>query len=1221
MSTGSQMSEISIQSLVDSAWGTPDFDGCNFCRRGRQADGVKMISDRHHECLMCRAYMRKHCPQNCTGPAKTKYQKSLAEDDDLHEMHTAGAVQLEGSKPTKPAAPLRKGTVKRKRCGDTVIEDERPEQKLLKTQGRKMEIRECIGVLWPVDEFEKVERKTTQADLSTIKVNNVLHTGVLRPRSKGVPDGGKEIFSTDDMQVHSVAQLHNSTEAVAEGETESITKFAMDKMKVQTATQNEADEKSGLLKFRGEGKKKKASDIDALDSIWEGPTIVASKEAASEGKEKQGEGEHADEAEPSAKKPSTRKRKADDQAPTQSPAKQRKAELSTGEAQLVATPPGKRAKEIAATEQVLLQCQQQIRDALNPETLRNMSDIIIKQVLTKARARVSTNLVKIYAETGDDSPSMQMFTNLKEATQKLDKLQIISAVVYVAKGKEPCNGRALLEAKVEYTDHINSIFDCPTIRRSCCLPVAYLELAIERDLDVFIAAQNWEGWVSLLEKEWTGLDETPVEMRPYLGLLPATEQAPFKDKMMINALANTIRVDHNKDQVRSLASTLRKMTTLEMEGTDESWLSEWRDFVKVLWPMASDVGDEDLVAAKERLATNKQLRLWRPLALHDTGSEIMAEASAAVQQRIQDGRYLTQLTSLHTTVMSLSGLKDKTIISADGHLSVPERQTRKTAYESLQVIRRKSSAEFQQRHRDKLTEICGKMDEATDHILEQFNSWNKKKFNEILTKIVAWAKGIQEAQEATNAEGAAEQNKAQKEKAQKDIQELMSMMTDLLQRTPKMGDLHFIEDKKLEEDAQDARSNALRTLLSALTSLEKSSVKAEDPQTIALHQMLEQPHKWLSDLQMFSKFKESFVDFIFAAVSESIAGGIPAEKMKMFWDKVKDCVRADSGHSQMVTDISKLDLPELDEVSSVSVLHATTTASDNYAAWHTRLVRYGDGTGDAIQLGALCAIPVIGEIVKQARALQSSLNKDITAEVLYGTDGNTQGEILHVMRALRKELDSNPRKGENVSTCFQTIRVGVLAYLNTTVEEVARGFGNDLKSVVDTFVPAIEDEGIVEFLKVTATAWPEASTPRLVGLAGSDAARSIYRCNKYLETYEDGAASFVKTYSGRVSDEALQLIKNMDFKPEKVRTVSGLLTAVQAMARPLRVGESRSQLLSKCKTVLTAKGMWQLLPPHVQDRIVKSTSTAAVAKPGQAATSTGPGSLPGSSGRKEASSC
>ena len=390
-------------------------------------------------------------------------------------------------------------------------------------------------------------------------------------------------------------------------------------------------------------------------------------------------------------------------------------------------------------------------------------------------------------------------------------------------------------------------------------------------------------------------------------------------------------------------------------------------------------------------------------------------------------------------------------------------------------------------------------------------------------------------------------------------------------------------------------------------------MKAEDPQTIALHQMLEQPHAWLSDLEKFVEFKESFVDFIFGAVSENIVGSIPAQKMKDFWDKVKNCITADSqGDAKMVADFSKLVLPELDEVTSVSVLHATTTASDNYAAWHTMLVRVGDGEDTAIKLGALCAIPVIGGIIKQARALKSLLSKDITAELLYGSDGNTQGEILNVLRALRAELDSNPRKGEIVCTNFQSIRAGVLAYLNTSAEEVAKGFGKDLQSVVDTLKTAMEDEGNVEFLKVTATAWPEASTPRLVGLAGGEAARTIYRCNKYLETYEDSASTFVKTYSGRVSDEALQLIKKTDFKPEKVRTVSGLLTAVQAMARPLKAGETRVTLLSKCKTVLTAKGMWPLLPPHVQDRIVKSCTAA---KP---AISQEPGSMPGSSsGPKE----
>lgn len=140
----SDPSDSSALSMVCPHWGSAQFDGCNFCRRSRAS--VRMISDRHHECLSCRAYMRKHHPQSCAGPAKNKYEEKLKQDDSAHETHLQDVANMELAKQNGTSVPQPKATpVKRKRCGDVTVEDEAPAAKLLRTGGRSLEVRECLG--------------------------------------------------------------------------------------------------------------------------------------------------------------------------------------------------------------------------------------------------------------------------------------------------------------------------------------------------------------------------------------------------------------------------------------------------------------------------------------------------------------------------------------------------------------------------------------------------------------------------------------------------------------------------------------------------------------------------------------------------------------------------------------------------------------------------------------------------------------------------------------------------------------------------------------------------------------------------------------------------------------------------------------------------------------------------------------------------------------------
>lgn len=83
-------------------------------------------------------------------------------------------------------------------------------------------------------------RKPLKKEITKIELSGKIHVGVLRPRSLGVPDGGKEIFANDLARIVKETTMHDSAEDVYQGETDAIAKFAFGKMDV-TATEQVVD--------------------------------------------------------------------------------------------------------------------------------------------------------------------------------------------------------------------------------------------------------------------------------------------------------------------------------------------------------------------------------------------------------------------------------------------------------------------------------------------------------------------------------------------------------------------------------------------------------------------------------------------------------------------------------------------------------------------------------------------------------------------------------------------------------------------------------------------------------------------------------------------------------------------------------------------------------------------------------------------------------------------
>jgi hypothetical protein len=634
-----------------------------------------------------------------------------------------------------------------------------------------------------------------------------------------------------------------------------------------------------------------------------------------------------------------------------------------------------------------------------------------------------------------------------------------------------------------------------------------------------------------------------------------------------------------------------------MEGSDAAWLEEWDSLVIVLWPMDSTHTSAQVSEAKDKLTSNKQFRLWRPLFLHATGADIMKRAANSLQQRAQDDRYLLQLTHLKTSVAGMSDVSAAQIVSTTGALLIPQRQGRKNVRESYTVMSEKSSEEFERVRAAALAQVSAAMDTGTSEIIRQVDAWNKKEFGKVLKAATQLALKVQ-------------QNEAV---GKDDIDKETGNISALLGKMPKADEVASTADMtKQEADGYELRCNILRTLMSALVGLGAKSFKADDATTIALRELLMAPGEWLSSLPECAPFEDVFEEILFEGIASNMKAKIPIVKMHGFWatvtNKFSDDLRGKSAYLLALAD----ELPDLDAVSASAVLQETTTAADNYVAWHSKPVKVDNES--SLELGILCGIPVIAAVMKSSFKLAEVAKGAIKCAVAFPS-GEFDNDVMNALKMMRVEISGRPRKGEEVSSLFKEIRECARAFYTEVLNKIATDLAADLTATSASVEQAAASQVLVKFKKDTEEPWPEASMPKLLEAAASENAQLIYTTTKYLEMHRQPVEIFLQTYCDKLDKTTVQTLKGIEYIPDSGRKISGLLTAVQAMGRALKAGETRIALLSRCKSALNHKDMWKHMPAHVQQIInageTKTASSSASSSISGAAASTAGEAAPG----------
>jgi len=580
---------------------------------------------------------------------------------------------------------------------DTTVEDEAPDSKVQKIEGRRFEARRVMGIFWPLDAFKKqYSRDPRPSEVTRLTQAGQALSGVVRPVGEGTADGCVELVDTGYCEMQHVGILHESAQAArGAAETLEVANFAFEKMKVSVTGMAAPDNPEDVsLKLKGDSKKK-SSDIDDLDSLWDGVLIVSGADSGGAGsrgsrgvkrsveaEEQEHSGPGTGEAPPSPKR----------RPPRRASVGRGGAKGAKGAGPSPGSKVGRRQREIAISEKVLLESTQLLRTCVAPETCLTMTEVVVSKMLAKVNSRMSEPLMEMYTAgfdaTGvevEATGSIKLLEDLRSAAQALERLLPLAIVTKPAKPSgTPTTAREFLRQILQHNE-----VGSPT------LPAAFMGHLLARAADTACEAADYTEFAITVSATWMGPSEVMEGERVRLALLPAGDaRATLQDKLISKGLCNLLRAEKKLAKVLSYVAEIMKIELLDVQPPGIT--AELADFCKLLWPLRADTSVTEVQQAVTRFHTDKSLRLWRPLFLLPTGKDIMDAAAKGIEQRALDDRMLLQLTELTAKVAGFVDLTKRNVVNATtGMVEIPDISERLEAREQLDAIRGRRSRECQ----------------------------------------------------------------------------------------------------------------------------------------------------------------------------------------------------------------------------------------------------------------------------------------------------------------------------------------------------------------------------------------------------------------------------------------------------------------------------------------------------------------------------------------------
>ena len=162
--------------------------------------------------------------------------------------------------------------------------------------------------------------------------------------------------------------------------------------------------------------------------------------------------------------------------------------------------------------------------------------------------------------------------------------------------------------------------------------------------------------------------------------------------------------------------------------------------------------------------------------------------------------------------------------------------------------------------------------------------------------------------------------------------------------------------------------------------------------------------------------------------------------------------------------------------------------------------------------------------------------------------------------------------------CFFDLLLRTLQNVhNDCLGELLGSVASDMEKKIGLLRSQLESDTIKDFIEKADARLEDADLNVLFAAAVSETGKNAHTHFKYIDTHRkvvEGMAQMSK------SIDLQARIKRLDLAQSHSKRVAAKLTVVQAMARPLKLGEKRAAIALRLKTVLDSetRQMWPNLP-------------------------------------------
>ena len=577
----------------------------------------------------------------------------------------------------------------------------------------KISFAKNLGIFWPEDlmKLHKVDYQDEELQWVEPEAGFKLK-GIYRDPFYGEPPGTFKVVKETGIAAKKNSDLHNSFNAISEGETTALWTSLQKKMKVVSAAEKGTKQEDGSFKITSNQvhythRIKRDAEADLADFMWPNAAVEVEKSSPKSGKggsrgqgaRGQGGKGQGGRGQGGRGQGGKGRQKGQGERDKELKGSGRRSNGTKGGGKAGA-PANKRVSAMQLTEQIMLQCEQVQQNVQNSDMIMSITTAKIESCIKKLAERIAPGLVDIYTGELDDQGKKKPCTdgwNLLERAKNLRSwLQQVQDLVVSLQAK-PSEEKFLPSSlHSAYQKARNGQIGLP-------LPEAcILQRILERDITPkIIEGRYCEVAVAL--NPLTNPDEGVFCLMD----LPFESRSDFQKDTILEHMSDLCREPGQRDKVIQYMIELKSVQILDRQLEAEN-----KRLDVMLNPMSRKY-DIDSLSENRRLFENDKSMLYhKAIAFFPTGQDILAEVDRAILQRSSDHGFKADLIGIVANIRPLAGNTDNPNPNLIGPKQVlgNDFTVWKQSFEQYAQIHSNASDEFRMENAEDLGFVQGVFD-------------------------------------------------------------------------------------------------------------------------------------------------------------------------------------------------------------------------------------------------------------------------------------------------------------------------------------------------------------------------------------------------------------------------------------------------------------------------------------------------------------------------------